>query len=192
MSDTGAPWNLPYPLASDLVRDGAADIEALAEATATGLSAAGNAGIGSNVVSVSKLDAFSTTSLTGEDITGLAATITPSSDTSKILVIVNVPAYSVSAGAVLLRLFRGSTAILDSTGASTANGSIASATFRMTNNSEVLISFAFHTLDSPGTDSPVTYKVQAAQTGGAATHVNQSPGGQFGGTSSITVIEVAV
>ena len=41
MSDTGAPWNLPYPLASDLVRDGADAIKDLAEATADGLDAAG-------------------------------------------------------------------------------------------------------------------------------------------------------
>jgi len=40
-SDTGAPWNLPYPEDTDLVRDGASDIEALAVATASGLSAAG-------------------------------------------------------------------------------------------------------------------------------------------------------
>jgi hypothetical protein len=41
MSDTGAPWNLPFPLPTDLVRDGADAIKALAEATADGLSAAG-------------------------------------------------------------------------------------------------------------------------------------------------------
>jgi hypothetical protein len=41
MSDTGAPWNLPFPLSTDLVRDGATAIQSLAEATATGLSAAG-------------------------------------------------------------------------------------------------------------------------------------------------------
>ena len=41
MADTGAPWNLPYPLPTDLVRDGANAIEDLAEATADGLSAAG-------------------------------------------------------------------------------------------------------------------------------------------------------
>ena len=42
MADTtGAPWNLPYPEDTDLVRDGASDIEALAVATAAGLSAAG-------------------------------------------------------------------------------------------------------------------------------------------------------
>jgi hypothetical protein len=41
MADTGAPWELPYPLNTDLVRDGADAIKALAEATADGLDAAG-------------------------------------------------------------------------------------------------------------------------------------------------------
>jgi hypothetical protein len=41
VADTGLPWELPYPLPTDLVRDGADDIKALAEATADGLDAAG-------------------------------------------------------------------------------------------------------------------------------------------------------
>jgi hypothetical protein len=41
MPDTGAPWNLPYPAPTDLVRDGAQNFEDLADAVATGLSAAG-------------------------------------------------------------------------------------------------------------------------------------------------------
>jgi hypothetical protein len=41
MADTGPPWDLPYPLSTDLVRNGAAAIQALAEATADGLDDAG-------------------------------------------------------------------------------------------------------------------------------------------------------
>jgi hypothetical protein len=41
MATTGAPWNLPYPLDTDLVIDGAQAIQDLAEATATGLTATG-------------------------------------------------------------------------------------------------------------------------------------------------------
>ena len=41
MADTGLPWELPYPLNSDLVRDGAENIKDLAEATAAGLTATG-------------------------------------------------------------------------------------------------------------------------------------------------------
>jgi len=37
VADTGLPWDLPYPLPPDLVRDGADAIKDLAEATATAL-----------------------------------------------------------------------------------------------------------------------------------------------------------
>jgi hypothetical protein len=37
VATTGAPWNLPYPVPTDLVRDGAEAIEDLAEATASSL-----------------------------------------------------------------------------------------------------------------------------------------------------------
>jgi hypothetical protein len=46
MATTGAPWNLPYPLDTDLVIDGASDIEDLADGVAAGLSeAASNASL---------------------------------------------------------------------------------------------------------------------------------------------------
>jgi hypothetical protein len=41
VADTGLPWELPYPLPTDLVRDGADAIKDLAEAVADGLDAAG-------------------------------------------------------------------------------------------------------------------------------------------------------
>jgi hypothetical protein len=41
MPDTGAPWNLPYPSPTDLVRDAPQAFEDLAVATAAGLDAAG-------------------------------------------------------------------------------------------------------------------------------------------------------
>jgi hypothetical protein len=37
MATTGAPWNLFYPLGTDLVKDGAGDIQQLAEDVAAGL-----------------------------------------------------------------------------------------------------------------------------------------------------------
>jgi hypothetical protein len=42
MATTGSPWNLPYPLPTDLVRDGADAIKDLAEDTAAALTTAGN------------------------------------------------------------------------------------------------------------------------------------------------------
>ena len=62
MADTGAPWNLPYPLPTDLVRDGAQAIEDLAEATADGLSAAGGLVAVKHVL---KTDTFTSGSVSG-------------------------------------------------------------------------------------------------------------------------------
>jgi len=86
MPDTGAPWNIPYVASTDLVSDWPADSLALANAIDAGLDAAGNAGIGSNVVSVTKTDQFTTTSTSFVDITGLTATINVSDASSKVLV----------------------------------------------------------------------------------------------------------
>jgi hypothetical protein len=56
MPDTGAPWNLPYPSPTDLVRDAPQAFEDLAVATAAGLDDAGSEGIGPNVVMAQKTD----------------------------------------------------------------------------------------------------------------------------------------
>jgi hypothetical protein len=87
MSDTGAPWNLPFPLPTDLVRDGADAIKDLAEATATGLSAAGGLVA---VQSVIKTDVFTESvaarpAISGA-ITGLSASITPTDPTHTLVV----------------------------------------------------------------------------------------------------------
>jgi hypothetical protein len=42
MATTGSPWNLPYPIPTDLVRDGADAIKDLAEDTAAALTTAAN------------------------------------------------------------------------------------------------------------------------------------------------------
>jgi len=51
MATTGSPWNLPYPLPTDLVRDGADAIKDLAEGTASALTSSANNLNASNLVS---------------------------------------------------------------------------------------------------------------------------------------------
>jgi len=87
MPDTGAPWNIPYVEATDLVSGWPTDSLALANAIAAGLDDAVVAGIGSNVVSTTKTDVWSAASTSFTDVTGLAVTITPTSATSKVLVL---------------------------------------------------------------------------------------------------------
>jgi Mg-chelatase subunit ChlD len=88
MPDTGAPWNLPYPAPTDLVRDGAQNFEDLADAVALGRQA--GKGIGSNVVRPSLTNAVHDEQFRLRRPDRMAATITPSSTSSKILVIFDI------------------------------------------------------------------------------------------------------
>ena len=149
----------------------------------------GAAGIGSNVVQTVKTDTFSTASTSLVDVTGMSVTITPTSATSKILVVAN---YTLSASAnvvmVTIQLLRGATKIYESTtGPSTSSGFFGTSetSDRNVNNQTPVF------LDSPASASAVTYKLQMK--------VNTNTGyvGRWGedanqtAPSSITVIEVA-
>ena len=146
------------------------------------------------VVSTNKTDTFTTTSTTFTDITGLAATITPTSSSSKILVLAmvngsNDPAISLC----YLRLVRGSTAIgVGDAGSgqrqSTASLSTSDTDTNMVGTSNIMF------LDSPATTTATTYKIQIVVTAGTG-FVNRSDndsasiGGRF--ISSLTLMEVA-
>ena len=84
-SDTGAPWNLPYPEDTDLVRDGASDIEALAEAVADGLDAAGEL----VAVKSALFTGTQTASVTASDnvaVTNLSITHTLAAATNRLII----------------------------------------------------------------------------------------------------------
>jgi hypothetical protein len=202
MADTGAPWNLPYPLSSDLVKDGATNIKDLAEATATGLSNIPVlAGIGSNVVQTVKTDQFSASVATGAEsgnVTGLTVTITPSSATSKVLVVCQISAAtSGSTGAnsgVGATLYRGTTAILRGDSSSTySRVTTGSSDGGFQAGNSLIISY----LDSPGVATAVTYAVRLRHTGTGTLTVyvgrpQESAGAnRFVTASTITAIEVA-
>jgi len=111
------------------------------------------------VVSTTKTDTFSTTSTSFIDVTGVTATITPSSTSSKILVTLTT-VYSASAtgyGAVV-RVLRGSTPIGGGTASGNRPSSFSSQTFKDIETAE---SAGFNYLDSPATTSATTYKLQA-------------------------------
>ena len=137
------------------------------------------------VLSAFKADAFSTTSGTYVDVTDLSISITPTLNTNKVLVIMTVQGSQVT-GNGGFQLIRGATAIGVSTVGSTFNGAgIVSSSY---GNSTFTVALAF--LDSPATTSATTYKVQAIASGGT-TYVNRRAADTlFGGSSSITVMEV--
>jgi hypothetical protein len=144
-------------------------------------------GIGSNVVQgISTTPTGINTSVFTD--TSLTATITPSSATSKILVMVNQQVRNAASNPTTLgcriRLLRGSTNVLSLSGEGTAFDSFeitadAGGNVRLAG----YISFVF--LDTPATTSPVTYKTQAATN--LANHQFQNENSK----SIITLIEVA-
>jgi len=146
------------------------------------------------VVSNTKIDTFSTTSSSYVDVTGLFVTITPTSATSRIL-ITGLVNFAASADVGFFRLVRDSTAIC----VGTAAGSRLAATAQQRNTSDSADAdaAALNFLDSPGTTSTVTYKIQAASApGGYTTRFNSSaddPDQTNRGrtASTITVMEIA-
>jgi hypothetical protein len=196
MPDTGAPWNLPYPSGTGLVRDAPQNFEDLAVATAAGLDDARNEGLGPNVVQILKTDVFSTTSTTYVDVTGLEVTITPSAVDSKVFILADIKfSFSDTLNAnVYFRITGGADTedyVGDADGsrvqAATGMGRVADF-HRLLNNAT--LSF----VDSPATVSPVTYKIQAlVSTGTGFVNRTGADGNstQFGRfASSMTAIEV--
>jgi hypothetical protein len=196
MADTGAPWNIPYVEPADLVRDYPAADEAQALAIAAGLTAAGPAGVGSNVVQTIKTNTFTTSSTSFTTVTGLSASITPSTNTSKVLVIVQI-AYALSNGVGYghFKITGGNT----SGYVGDADGSRIQAVFGGQNASDNrlnLMSGSIVFLDSPASGAATTYQVEVRAGTSGSVIVNQFADDSNNtalttrGASSITLIEV--
>jgi hypothetical protein len=115
--------------------------------------------------------------------TGMSATITPSSTSSKILVVANINGlYKHGADyAVSTRLLRGSTDIGVIESMNSYTGSSATGT------GGASVSY----LDSPNTNSAVTYKIQFASTTGGEVKINMRWNSTYTTQSTITLMEVA-
>lgn len=148
------------------------------------------------VVSTTKTDAQAITPAaanTYENISGLTATITPKSTSSKILIIANVSGMSgVGLNDAFVRLARGSTgiAIADAAGSRTIAGN----TLNKVAGGSVFNAPLIH-LDSPSTTSTTTYAVQIA-TGAGTIYVNRTETDSNNAayprtTSNITLMEIA-
>jgi hypothetical protein len=137
------------------------------------------------VVNTIKTDAFTTTSATYVDITGYSVTITPTSVSSKILVITGLATSQDSSGRASFTLLRGATAIADSTGFAGSNQTNASFAAPPYNSLYLAISY----LDSPNTTSATTYKIQAKTTGGICYINSQNGATTHGNVSTLTVME---
>jgi hypothetical protein len=145
------------------------------------------------VVSTAKTDTFTMSSTTYADITGLSVSITPSSTSSKVLVIADISIDNDPVqGSPFVQIVRDSTAI----GIGDAAGSRRRATGQgNSGNTSVLQSLAVSFLDSPATTSATTYKIQIANQAADAVYVNRSrvdtDSSVYGRTiSTITVMEI--
>jgi hypothetical protein len=119
---------------------------------------------------------------------GLTASITPTSASSKILVIVQKPCSTVrntanDAGAVKLRLLRDASTVYE------LGAAIVGFSFNVT-TTEVGSSISLVYLDSPATTSSTTYKTQGA--GAYSSNTAYLNGSSQGGlNSTITLMEIA-
>ena len=144
------------------------------------------------VVSTFKSDTFTSASSSFADVTGLSVSITPTLDTSKVLVFAQVDGADdtgVSSGFV--RLARDSTGI--DIGDAAASRTRASGQFSSGFNG-ALGTLTYVYLDSPATTSATTYKVQVQTTSGTI-YINRSKddtnnSNYARGASTITVMEI--
>lgn len=145
------------------------------------------------VVSTLKTDTFSSSTLsTFTDITGMSVSITPSSATSKILVLVNLSAScTYNNQLVTWRLMRDSTAVCVGDAAGSRQ-QVTTADQGSDLNAQLSSTAMYY--DSPATTSALTYKIQFWITAGTF-YLNRSPndtnGTNIGRTAStITVMEI--
>ena len=186
------------PLTSADITDGIITNADIASGAAIAQSKiAGSFGKVLQVVQTYKTDTFQTTSSTLTDITGLSVSITPSSTSSKILVMTHVAGAARASAGGNIRLLRGSTQIGLADAASNRSLSSLSGNLWITSDHDAARCMTGIFLDSPATTSSTTYKLQGKNGTGAALNINRTnndtdsedaPGRM---TSSITLMEIA-
>jgi hypothetical protein len=156
-------------------------------AEATGLKWAAPAGGGKVLQVVNVTNSTNTTSASSSFAdTGLSASITPSSASSKVLVIVHtagVGKYSTnSQTAIALKLLRGATDLIRFEDIGTYTGTAVE---------NYIGSISTTYLDSPATTSSTTYKTQLANRAASGTVIiNATYGGGLNPSSTITLMEI--
>lgn len=162
-----------------------------AETTGLKWAAAAAGGKVLQVVSTNKTDAFTTTSTSFTDVTGLSVSLTPATTSSKVLVIVNLKISNSSyTEGTIVTLLRGSTEIANST----SNGFDRLARYNDQGSTSPQMVYTHNAtinfLDSPSTTSSTTYKIQMKVSGGTGTLNRPGYDTAIWGTSTITVLEI--
>jgi len=149
------------------------------------------------VVQSIKTDRQTTTSTTFIDVTNLSVAITPTSASSKILVMASVNTIGTDGGdGLYVNLVRNSTTIVSTTGGGNSQDQggawgVSGGGGMSTDDIRKYANPSLAYLDSPSTTSATTYKVQARVTGGTGT-INSWPlNNDQSSVCSITVMEIA-
>ena len=145
-----------------------------------------------------KTDAFSTSSTSYTNITGLNVNITPLSTSSKVLVICQISGNGTASTQgyfALARVIGGTTDNTIFVGDTTGNRVRATINMYNNQNNECKIGTLVF-LDSPNTTSAITYKIQCRTQGAGTVNVNRSENFDNSAnsaslTSSITALEVS-
>jgi len=150
------------------------------------------------VVSTTKTDVFSMTSSgTATAITGLSASITPTSATSKILIFGQVTgSFSNTTFGWNILIYKDGSVITGATG-DTGNSQPRATSSMFHNYVYASETIPFYYLDSPATTSSTTYAIYTFQEPGATFYVNragnvtQTDGRSANTISNITLMEIA-
>ena len=138
------------------------------------------------VVQAVKTDIFSTAATDFTDITGISASITPSSSSNKILIQVSIGTHDTSAASsIFYRLMRDSTPI-------GLGDSSTQTTFAATINADRGEGHSMMYLDSPSSTSSINYKVQGYAGGANTLYINYRNGSSYYTISTITLMEIGV
>ena len=136
-------------------------------------------------------------STTTETDTGLQCSITPTSTSSKILILAQINVSSGSPSFGELNLTRGNTAIYQGDASTSRQSASAMFYTYIANNSGVIISYPINYMDSPATTSATTYKIRASAVSAGSVMINQSYRDSAGTDydhrvpSSIVLMEIA-
>jgi hypothetical protein len=149
------------------------------------------------VVSTAKTDTFSTTATTFTAVTGLSATITPTSSTSRIFVMVSFfHGQDFNASQIAFDVRRGSSSVFIGDASGSRTSATGTAYHHGNNNFGSYNSASF--VDSPATTSATTYQLFISCEPGSSTtiYINRSFNDGNGttsvrGASSITLMEVS-
>jgi hypothetical protein len=151
-----------------------------------------SAGLFYQAVETQKTDTFSTSSTSYTDVTGLSATITPTSASSRILVLVTGMVSSNSSPVQHIKVVRGVTDIF--IGAASGSRTQASSGVYTAGTNEIQ-SLCIAGIDSPATTSATTYKIQTRASSAANVYFNRNDSDTDSainprGRSSIILVEI--